>query len=93
MTSSFRLISPFMPFVSEELFQRLPRMNPNNDPPSIMVSKYPEEKKYPYRDHKVEAEVELVQKIVATVRSTRSDYNLPNKTKTELHLRTFGDAR
>ena len=93
MPSSFRLISPFMPFVSEELFQRLPRMNPSKDPPSIMVSKYPEEKQYPFRDQKVEAEVELVQKIVATVRSTRSDYNLPNKTKTELHLRTFGDAR
>ena len=82
-----------MPFVSEELYQRLPRMNPIRDPPSIMVSRYPEAKEYPYRDEKVEAEVELVQKIVATVRSTRSDYNLPNKTKTELHLRSFGDAR
>ena len=31
----------------------------------------------------VESEVELVQKIIHTVRSARSDYNLPNKTKTE----------
>ena len=34
----------------------------------------------------VEGEVELVQKIVSVVRSTRADYNIPNKTKTELHL-------
>jgi len=27
-----------------------------------------------------------VQKIVSVVRSTRADYNIPNKTKTELHL-------
>ena len=27
-----------------------------------------------------------MQKIVSVVRSTRADYNIPNKTKTELHL-------
>jgi len=31
----------------------------------------------------VESEVEFVQKIIHTVRSARSDYNLPNKAKTE----------
>ena len=34
----------------------------------------------------VVVEVEMVQKIVSVVRSTRADYNIPNKTKTELHL-------
>jgi isoleucyl-tRNA synthetase len=34
-----RLLHPFMPFVTEELWQRLPRRP--NDPPSIMVSQYP----------------------------------------------------
>ena len=34
-----RLLHPFMPFVTEELWQRLPRRP--NDPPSIMVSSYP----------------------------------------------------
>ena len=37
-----RLIHPFMPYVSEELFQRLPRRT-DSDPPSIMVTPYPEE--------------------------------------------------
>lgn len=35
-----RLLHPFMPFVTEELWQRLPRI-PNDATPSIMVSRYP----------------------------------------------------
>ncbi|KAF9039389.1 tRNA synthetases class I-domain-containing protein [Panaeolus papilionaceus] len=35
-----RLLHPFMPFVTEELWQRLPR-RPNDSTPSIMVSQYP----------------------------------------------------
>ena len=37
-----RLINPFMPFISEELFQRLPRRT-NKAPPSICVTPYPED--------------------------------------------------
>lgn len=35
-----RLLHPFMPFVTEELWQRLPR-RPNDSTPSIMVSSFP----------------------------------------------------
>jgi valyl-tRNA synthetase len=35
-----RLLHPFMPFVTEELWQRLSR-RPNDATPSIMVSRYP----------------------------------------------------
>lgn len=35
-----RLLHPFMPFVTEELWQRLPR-RANDATPSIMVSAYP----------------------------------------------------
>jgi valyl-tRNA synthetase len=34
----------------------------------------------------VESEVEFVQKIIHTVRSARSDYNLPNKARTEAYM-------
>ncbi|KAG9124426.1 hypothetical protein FRC07_011685 [Ceratobasidium sp. 392] len=40
LDSGLRLLHPFMPFVTEELWQRLPRW-PNDPTPSIMVSKYP----------------------------------------------------
>jgi valyl-tRNA synthetase len=35
-----RLLHPFMPFVTEELWQRLPRMR-NDSTPSIMLSSFP----------------------------------------------------
>merc|ERR1719449_426080 len=43
LDAALRLISPFMPFISEELFQRLPRWS-NKEPPSIMVTRLPDEK-------------------------------------------------
>lgn len=36
--NGLKLISPFMPFVSEELFQRLPR---SDTVPSICIAQYP----------------------------------------------------
>ena len=86
LDTGLRLISPFMPYVSEELYQRLPRWSPT-EPPSIMVTRYPTDTSC--RDTQVEAEVELVQKIVSVVRSSRADYNIPNKSKTSLHLQIF----
>ncbi len=37
-----RLLHPFMPFVTEELYQRLPRRSPNTDAPSLCVTAYPD---------------------------------------------------
>lgn len=37
-----RLLSPMMPFVTEELFQRLPRRQAQASPPSISVTPYPD---------------------------------------------------
>jgi valyl-tRNA synthetase len=86
---ALRLISPMMPFISEELFQRLPRKS-DEEPPSIMVTRYPDVKEFAaHRSEAVEAQVEFVRKIVSVVRSTRSDYNLPNKVKTDLYLQMF----
>ncbi|KAJ9157962.1 hypothetical protein NKR23_g596 [Pleurostoma richardsiae] len=41
LEGSLLLISPFMPFISEELWQRLPRRQ-GDKTPSIMVARYPE---------------------------------------------------
>ena len=89
LDAALRLISPFMPFISEELFQRLPRWS-SKEPPSIMVTKLPDQKEMKeFRDTSTETEVAIVQRLVATVRSTRADYNIPNKTKTDLFLQSF----
>lgn len=81
-----RLLSPFMPFITEELYQRLPRPIELLDKvPSISVDAFPDEERKFIND-RVEKEVEFVQKVAKAIRSTRSDYNLPNKMKTEAYL-------
>jgi valyl-tRNA synthetase len=37
---ALRLIHPFMPFISEELFQRIPRRT-TSEPPSLCITPYP----------------------------------------------------
>ena len=44
LDTAMKLISPFMPYISEELWQRLPRRSGEN-PPSICVSQYPKVEK------------------------------------------------
>ena len=79
-----RLISPFMPFISEELYQRLPRRQPKTDAPSICVSPYPQPAEFSsFRDVEVEAMVKLNQEAISKVRSLRADYQLTVKTKTD----------
>lgn len=79
-----RLLSPFMPFITEELFQRLPRANTALE--SICIAPYPEQDTAAWRSETIEKEVEFLQKTVKIIRSARSDYNLPNKTKTEAYI-------
>ncbi|KAJ7377423.1 hypothetical protein OS493_029323 [Desmophyllum pertusum] len=71
-----------MPYVSEELFQRLPRRT-ENSLPSICVTPYPEE--LPWRDTNLEDEMNLLQSIVKTIRSIRQEYNL-TRAKPEVYV-------
>ena len=60
--------------------------------PSICVASYPTSTSYGnFRDESLEKEVDFVQKVIYCLRSTRADYNLPNKTKTDLYLRVYND--
>ncbi|XP_075977591.1 valyl-tRNA synthetase isoform X1 [Anticarsia gemmatalis] len=79
-----KLLSPFMPFVTEELYQRLPRKDASC--PSICVASYPTDEDTPWRSEDLESDVDTVLKMVHLIRSTRSEYNLTNKQKTTVHL-------
>lgn len=85
-----RLISPFMPFISEELFQRLPRRI-SEAPPSICVSPYPETQDFPWYNQELEQTVDFVQIIVNKARSMRSDYQL-TKQRADVYLRCTDSA-
>uniref|UniRef100_A0A669C996 Valine--tRNA ligase n=1 Tax=Oreochromis niloticus TaxID=8128 RepID=A0A669C996_ORENI len=79
-----RLLSPLMPFVTEELYQRLPRRKPQSDPPSICVTSYP-------TTEEVRKGGGLVLNLTDTIRSLRADYNL-TKTRADCYLQCIDSA-
>ncbi|CAG2100961.1 unnamed protein product [Medioppia subpectinata] len=84
--TGLRLLHPFMPFITEELFQRLARRT-GNEPPSICVTPYPQVDQFEWkRDEQLENDVSLMQNIIHSVRSLRSEYNLA-KTKVNLYIK------
>ncbi|KAM3872855.1 valine--tRNA ligase [Diretmus argenteus] len=80
-----RLLAPIMPFVTEELFQRLPRRRPQDNPPSISVTPYPETDEFCWHSEEVDRQMEFVMTVVKTIRSLRADYNL-TKTRADCYL-------
>ena len=84
---ALRLISPFMPFISEELYQRLPRRRPGRDAPSICVTAYPAPSEWSVlRDTHIEAEMRASQEAINKIRSLRADYQLTVKSKTDVFV-------
>lgn len=86
-----RLLHPLMPFVTEELFQRLPRRTADAQP-SICVTPYPESADFQNGDSKLEGDVEFAQQVIKTIRSIRADYMLVPKMKIEVYLRCSDDG-
>jgi valyl-tRNA synthetase len=77
LESGLRMVSPFMPFLTEELWQRLPR-RPGDNTSSITVAEYPE---YDSSFHDPESEVAyaLVLGCSRGIRSLLSDYAVKDK--------------
>jgi valyl-tRNA synthetase len=73
LETSLRLLHPFMPFVTEELWQGLPRRN--GAPASIMVDAYPPPGTAS-RDEAAEKEMSFLQELVSTLRNLRAEYRV-----------------
>ncbi|CAB3408896.1 unnamed protein product [Caenorhabditis bovis] len=85
--TGLRLISPMMPFISEELWQRLPRLpDCGYEAPSIIVAEYPRENQYDYYDAAIELSFEFAKDVVGKIRSLRADYDLTAKTKISIQI-------
>ena len=82
-----RLTHPLMPFVTEELWQRLPNREFMTTVPSIMIANYPEVISE-YFNPKVESDMELIKEMISSARSLRSDYRVPNHVKADFYFKT-----
>ncbi|TVY12044.1 valine--tRNA ligase [Paenibacillus cremeus] len=80
-----RLIHPFMPFISEEIWQHLP-----HEGETITLASWPV---YEARFEAAESvrEMELLMDIIRTVRNIRAEVNVPMSKKVELEVKPAGD--
>ena len=87
---SLRLLHPLMPFITEELWQRVPK--PRSRRTSVAFGPYPspDEEGGP-RDPAVEAWMETLQGVVSAARTVRSEHDVDKKAEVPLRLRSDGE--
>jgi valyl-tRNA synthetase len=78
---ALRLLHPLMPFITEELWQRL-TSEIKDRPKSIALAAYPQPKNE-WRDPDANHRVKLLQEVVAAVRNLRAETNIAPKTELE----------
>ncbi len=76
-----RLLHPFMPFVTEELWQNIP-----HEGKSIMISPYPY---YSETDDTAEKEMGIIKEAITAVRSIRGELNISPSAELEIQVRPF----
>jgi len=83
------LLHPFMPFMTEELWQRLGERGPARDNMLILETwpQYPAD----LTDSNAEAELDWVIRIVSEIRSVRSEMNIPAGAKIPLLIKDASD--
>jgi valyl-tRNA synthetase len=87
--AALRLLSPFMPFITEELWHAIY----NNQPPakSIALARYPQSLEESL-DTAVENEMATLQDLIVNIRAARKDLGVPEKQSTEVRIRTTLDT-
>jgi valyl-tRNA synthetase len=82
LNSALKLLHPFMPFITEEIWQKLPQ-----DEDSIMVSKFPEFQEE-RTDMAVEKKMDTVMEVITGIRNIRGEMNLNPGLKLNVLVKT-----
>jgi len=77
LEGTLRLLHPFMPFITEELWQKLKETLPQQPslPQSIMIAPYPKTNKAAI-DAKSESEIKFVSDIIHVIRNIRAEFSI-----------------
>jgi len=81
---SLRLLHPFMPFITDEIWQKLGGVEP-----SIMVALYPTAEEM-FEDTEAERMVRAVQAMITSVRNARAERSFTPKDRFKLYVRCAG---
>jgi valyl-tRNA synthetase len=87
LEGSLRLMHPLMPFLTEELWQRLPR--PASRRASVAFGPYPTpEAESAMRDPAVESQMATLQAVISAARTVRSEHDIDKKAEVPMRLRS-----
>ena len=82
LTGIIKLLHPYMPFITEEIYQALPHADE-----SIMISKYPTyDEKQSYAAE--EEEIDRIIACITAIRARRAEMNVPPSKKAKLYVVT-----
>ncbi len=87
LETSLRLLHPFIPFITEELWQKVP-----HEGPTIMLSRFPEARQ-DWIDDQVCEQMERLQELITSVRTARAENNVNPGLKVKIQLRCNSDSR
>jgi valyl-tRNA synthetase len=82
LTSILKLLHPYMPFITEEIYQALPHAAA-----SIMISSFPEYNPG-YCFKKEEGDIEIIIEAITKIRAQRREMNVPPSKKAKLYVVT-----
>jgi valyl-tRNA synthetase len=87
LEGSLRLMHPLMPFLTEELWQRLPR--PASRKASIAFGPYPTpDSESASRDADVESHMAMLQEVISAARTVRSEHGIDHKAEVPMRVRS-----
>lgn len=75
-----KLLHPFMPFVTEEIWQQISSRTPQE---ALIIANYPEEKPF---DESILEEFEFIKEVISGIRTIRKEKNIPFKEEISLSI-------
>ncbi|HJV16127.1 MAG TPA: valine--tRNA ligase [Bacillales bacterium] len=86
LENTMKLLHPFMPFITEEIWQNLPHIGE-----TITVANWPEVK-HEYTDNEAVLEMKLLMEMIRSVRNIRAEVNTPMSKKIKILIKTKDES-
>ncbi|MBN2417504.1 valine--tRNA ligase [bacterium] len=86
LEATLRLLHPILPFITEEIWQSLPRQASGEKAPSIMLQPYPVADPAAV-DTEAERKMKRIMDAISAIRNIRGEMNIPAERKADLHIK------